>query len=104
MKTLVIGHGKQYEESGSYRHTPIPKEEWINDEFLSIDASECTRADITMTIEQAFIVFRENSFDRIIDTTGGIVDLDKPRYLRGISKLLKPKGTFYGKYHRCIKE
>ena len=72
MNTLVLGHGKYYLKKGSSIFcSPIPKEQWINDDYISVDNNVDVEPDIIFDLQKEIWDFaHNNSYDRIIDTTG----------------------------------
>lgn len=100
-KTLVIGHGKVYKKH-EIRCSPIPIDDWFHDPFDSLDAYPEAEPDILFEIKTGVWTFSaDESYDRIIDCTGGILSLgisnrrSYPYILREVQRILKPDGFFY---------
>ena len=101
MKTLVIGHGKAYKKS-DIRCSPIPVDDWFHESFDSLDAYPEAEPDILFEIKTGVWAFADNeSYDRIVDCTGGILSQgimirrSYPYILREVKRVLKPNGIFY---------
>lgn len=104
MKTLILGHGRDYTDS---RCSPININEWINREFTCVDEMESVNPDIVFKLGSYKWTFAEDeSYDRIIDCTGGIFrmmnhqackqKLYSDEIMKEINRILRPNGIFYG--------
>ena len=100
-KTLVIGHGKAYKKN-NIRCSPIPIDDWFDEPFDSLDAYPEAEPDILFEIKTGVWTFSaDESYDRIIDCTGGILsqgNLNRrsfPSILREVRRILRPDGIFY---------
>lgn len=101
MKTLVIGHGKAYKKN-DIRCSPILVDKWFNEPFDSLDAYPEAEPDILFEIKTGVWTFAaDESYDRIIDCTGGILSQmgtkrrSYPYILREVKRVLTPHGVFY---------
>lgn len=97
MNILVLGHGKYYKDT--MRCSPIPKDTWKDQQYISIDINEEIYPDIKYDLRKFPWPINESSFDIIIDTTGlGLSYLyKKPIFVNEINRILRLNGIFYGR-------
>jgi len=101
---LILGHGKLYHHphgrnQSSIRCSPIPVENWINQEYISVDNRPEVEPDIIYDLNQDTWYFAEdNQFEQIIDTTGlGLSHkYKKQSFIDELNRILKPNGIFHG--------
>ena len=114
MKTLILGHGKYYEKN-DIRCSPIDVDEWFNDMFDSVDDLEVIEPNILFNLwSRPWKFANDNSYDRIIDCTGGIISHGNynrqvvDSALHEIKRILRPGGIFYADrqvnhvYHKAV--
>lgn len=102
MKTLILGHGREYKKE-DIRCSPIDIDDWFNDEYDCLDMSEESKPDICFYIRTGGWTFAEdNSYDRIIDCTGGSISSSRGlfheyrlRDLNEVCRILRNNGVFY---------
>jgi hypothetical protein len=101
MNTLILGHGRYYEKE-DVRCSPIDVDEWFNDTFDCVDDLEDVEPDILFDLRSRIWKFAEdNSYDRIVDCTGGILSRGgydrqvEEKTLNDIQRILRPGGIFY---------
>jgi len=106
MKTLILGHGRIYKKDLDTRCSPIDVDEWFNDPYDCVDDSEEVKPDIVFDLTQSWKFAPNSSYDRIIDCTGGTLQLghsgNKPVssfILQQVQRILKPYGLFYPDRH-----
>jgi hypothetical protein len=110
-KTLVLGTGKLYAQKNyhDFRCSPIPMEEWIHDEYTSVDDCKEVMPDILYDLSKRNWPFENESYNRIIDTTGGgftrhVYSLENECiFMKEVKRILKPSGVFYGFNTSCNK-
>lgn len=104
MRTLILGHGKLYKKK-DIRCSPIPVDDWFNEPYESLDYDPYVDPDILFEIKTGVWTFApDETYDRIIDTTGGVLSYGGSHYsirrsfphvLREVQRILKPSGIFY---------
>lgn len=104
LKTLVLGHGNKYKKE-DVRCSPIDVDEWYNDPFISVDDLPEIKPDILchLSKNKLWTFARDNSYDRIIDCTGGALlyhhdhfdEKNMTRFYLEIQRILAPYGIFY---------
>ena len=108
MKTLILGHGRTYEKEKELytRCSPIDVDEWFNDPYDCVDESEEVEPDIVFDLRKKWTFAKKDSYDRIIDTTGGALQIGHsgnrpvdPFILKQVQRALKPYGLFYPDWH-----
>ena len=106
MKTLILGHGRTYEKYLDTRCSPIDVDEWFNDPYDCVDEEEEVKPDIVFNLRKKWTFANKDSYDRIIDTTGGNLQLGHignrpvdPFILKQVQRILKPYGLFYPDWH-----
>jgi len=106
MKTLILGHGRTYEKGLYTRCSPIDVDEWFNDPYDCVDEVEEVKPDIVFDLTKKWKFAQNYSYDRIIDTTGGALQLGHsgnrpvdPFLLKQVQRILKPYGLFYPDWH-----
>jgi hypothetical protein len=105
MKTLVLGHGRTYEKE-QIRCSPINVNEWFNDPFDCVDNLTCVKSDILFNLRKHWIFASDESYDRIVDCTGGAIQGSHGAnipvdtfILNQVQRILKPYGLFYPDKH-----
>ena len=106
-KTLILGHGRLYTRKDIHC-SPIDADEWFHDPFVCLDAYEDVQPDIVFSIGQSrsrvWTFAEDNSYDRIIDCTGGAISHGNsaycarrlnPELLEEIYRVLTHHGVFY---------
>ena len=99
MKTLILGHGRNYKRK-DIRCSPINIDEWYDFPYDCVDMSEEVKPDIVFTIRlgEKFTFAKDNSYDRIIDCTGGAISggrIVPTQLLKEYKRILKPNGVVY---------
>ena len=105
MKTLVLGHGRTYKQE-QIRCSPIKVDEWFNEPFDSVDDLDVIEPDIIFNLRKEWTFAKHNSYDRIIDCTGGALQMghsgNRPVssfILDQVKRILTPYGLFYPDWH-----
>jgi hypothetical protein len=105
MKTLLLGHGRTYKRE-DVRCSPIKVDEWFNEPFDCVDDLDEVEPDILFDLTKKWIFAQNNSYDRIIDCTGGALQFGhsgnrpvRPFILEQVQWILKPYGLFYPDWH-----
>ena len=104
-ETLIVGHGRLYTRKETHC-SPIDADEWFHDSFVCLDANEYVQPDIVFSIGQSRVwtFAQDNSYDRIVDCTGGAISDGNsaycarrlnPELLKEIHRVLTPHGVFY---------
>ena len=106
MKTLILGHGRTYVKGLDTRCSPIDVDEWFNDPYDCVDEEEEVKPDIVFDLTKKWTFAQNDSYDRIIDCTGGALQLghsgNRPvdqLLLKKVQRILKPYGLFYPDWH-----
>lgn len=106
MKTIILGHGRTYEKGLHTRCSPIDVDEWFNEPFDCVDELEVVKPDIVFNLREKWTFAKMDSYDRIIDCTGGALQLSHsgnrpvcPFILDQVKHALKPYGLFYPDWH-----
>ena len=106
MKTLILGHGRTYEKNLDTRCSPIDVDEWFNDPYDCVDEEEEIQPDIVFDLTKKWTFAQGDLYDRIIDCTGGVLQLGhsgnisvSPFLLKQVQRILKPYGLFYPDWH-----
>ena len=106
MKTLILGHGRTYEKELDTRCSPIDVNEWFNDPYDCVDEEEEVEPDIVFDLRKKWKFANKDYYDRIIDTTGGALQIGhygnrpvEPFILKQVQRILKPYGLFYPDLH-----
>ena len=101
MKSLILGHGKRYENNPDIdiRCSPIDKYIWLNSDYTSVDMFEDVEPNIVYDLRKYPWRFATSeSYDCIIDTCGiGLQSRYKTdNFCKEINRVLKQGGVFYG--------
>jgi hypothetical protein len=76
MKTLILGHGRTYKKDLDTRCSPIDVDEWFNDPYDCVDEEEEVKPDFVFDLTKKWTFAPADSYDRIIDTTGGALQIE----------------------------
>jgi hypothetical protein len=106
MKTLILGHGRTYKKDLDTRCSPIDVDEWFNDPYDCVDEEEEVKPDFVFDLTKKWTFAPADSYDRIIDTTGGALQIGHsgnrpvdPFILKQVQRVLKIYGIFYPDWH-----
>ena len=100
MKTLVLGHGRNYSMKDIQCST-FPVDNWYNTEYTCIDIDKDVKPDIVFNLKERNWTFcGKNEYNLIVDT-GGLAFYSSSSgynifFLQNICKYLQEGGTFYG--------
>jgi hypothetical protein len=100
MKTLILGHGRNYNED-YIRCSPIDIKQWYYDEYICVDIDPTANPDIVYDLKKEWSFCDKIKYDRIIDTSGIALGGGRYKYTRSTIKnklinCLHENGIFYG--------
>jgi hypothetical protein len=111
MKTLILGHGRNYTKTDT-RNSPCDIDKWYNTKYTCVDIDPNSCPDIVFDLRKEWTFCSENEYDLIIDTSGlalgGSYNGNRKGYshyfmTNKILFTLNENGIFYGP-RTCLKK
>jgi len=100
MTTLILGHGRNYKKD-FIRCSSYDVNKWYNTDYVCVDINPDANPDIVFDLRYDWSFCKNNSYHKIIDTTGLLFYTNdyKYRFKLMIYKKLSENGKFYGRHN-----